>query len=292
MKTNKWILLSAGWSLCFAQVTTCAQDSKQEFKEHISKQFTLQKPAAATVLAIYNMHGTVNVEGYSGSTVSIEIDKTIVADNAEEMAAAKAEYKLEFEQKADSILSYSTSPYETRPRRSRNWDDGRRRIRYRVELEYTVKVPFNMNVCASTVNKGSIGIKDVYGSLQANNVNGPITVVNAKGTSNIRTINGNVTVNYLAIPTEASSYYTINGKLEVTFPSSLAANVQFKSMNGQFYTDFPDTEVLPGKVEKSQTKKNGETMYKLSKRTEIKVGAGGKLFTFETLNGNIYLKKS
>ena len=65
-----------------------------------------------------------------------------------------------------------------------------------------------------------------------NNVNGAITITNAKGKTDAHTINGNLTVNYLSNPPEASSYNTLNGKLTVTYQPDLSADLQFKSMNG------------------------------------------------------------
>src|SRR5438477_5752455 len=53
----------------------------QEFKEHISKEFSLQKDASVSTVAVYNLFGSVKVEGYSGDKVMIEIDKTITADD-------------------------------------------------------------------------------------------------------------------------------------------------------------------------------------------------------------------
>jgi len=142
-----------------------------------------------------------------------------------------------------------------------------------------------------TTETGNVDVKDVTGSLKINNVNGAISIANAKGTTDAHTINGNLTVTYLSVPPDASNYYTLNGKLEVTYPANLSANLQFKSMNGQFYTDFDNTEFLPTQVEMTHNKGNGSTTYKLNKNTPVKVGAGGKLFKFETLNGNIYIKK-
>src|SRR5882757_2157700 len=111
MKKIIWIALLAGWGQCFAQ----SKDGKLEFKEHISKQITLQKPAAGGVFTLYNVFGSIKVEGYNGNQVSIEIDKTIVADNAEAMALAKKEFKLGFDQTADSIIAYTAEPYDSRP---------------------------------------------------------------------------------------------------------------------------------------------------------------------------------
>jgi hypothetical protein len=283
MKKLILIALLAGWGHAFAQ--------KLEAKEHITKQFTLQKPAAGTVFALYNVFGSVKVEGYNGNQVIIEIDQTIRARDNEEMAKAKNEFKLGFDQKADTITAYTAAPYDSRP--NQRWDSDRNENRhYTVKLEYTVKVPNNINLKVSTINDADMYVKDVYGTLQVSNVNGPITIVNAKSTTNATTVNGPVTVNYLTIPQDASTYHTINGKLEITYPASLSADLQFKSMNGQFYTDFADTEVLPTEVVKTESKRAQGTTYKLNKNTGIRVGKGGKVFKFETLNGNIYIKKA
>jgi len=271
-----------GMGLCFAQLAANAQ----EFKQHISKEFTQQKGA----VAICNLNGSVKVEGYSGSKVLIEIDETIRADDQQGLDEAKKEFKLGFDQKQDSVIAYTAEPYDTRPHQ-RQHDDYHRGRDYEVKLEYTVKVPFNSDLYASTVNSGNISVKDVYGTLKVHNVNGSIAIVNAKGTTDARTVNGPVTANYLSNPPDASSYASVNGELNVTYPPRLSVDVQFKSMNGQFYTDFQDTEVLPSRVVKSETKNGNGTVYKLSKNSDVRFGSGGKIFKFETLNGNIYIKK-
>ena len=286
MKKLILIALLAGWGHSFAQKNA----GKLEYKQHISKQFTLQKPAAGSVFALYNVFGDVKVEGYNGNQVIIEIDETIMADKAEDLEIAKRDFKAGFDQKADSIIVYTAAPYDTRPHIDK--DDNRTRRNYIIKLDYTVKIPNNMNIKVATVNSGEVIVKDVYGTLNASNVNGPINIVNAKGITNAHTVNGNLTASYLAIPPDASSYKTINGKVEVVYPSALSADMQLKSMNGQFYTDFPNAEKLPGEVVKTVSRNNNAAMYRLNKTTKIRVGNGGKLFKFETLNGNIYIKKS
>lgn len=283
-----FIPLLAGLILCCAQTKAKAQ----EFKEHISKQFTPQKAANATVLAVYNLQGSIKVEGYAGDKVIMEIDKTISAKNKDMLEQGKKEFELAFDQQADTIWSYIAEPYDSRPHewRYNNWDD-RRRIEYTYTLEYTIKVPYDMNVHVSTVNKGEVVIKDVAGILSAHNVNGAITIQNAKNTTDAHTINGNLTVNYLTVPPGNSSYYTLNGTLSVTYPASLSADMSFKSMNGAFYTDFDNVQVLPARVTKTAKKTEDGTIYKLDKDNDIRIGNGGKIFKFETLNGNVYIKK-
>ena len=123
------------------------------------------------------------------------------------------------------------------------------------------------------------------------NVNGAITLTNAKGATKIRTVNGNVEANYTAIPPGQSDYKTLNGDIKITYPANLSADCEFKSFRGEFYTDFPNVESLPVKVIKNQNQKNDKTIYKLNTETSIRIGNGGKTFRFETFNGNIYIKK-
>jgi hypothetical protein len=283
------ILLLAGCVLCCTQPVDA-----QEYKTHVSKEFTPRKAASASVLTIYNIFGSIKVEGYAGDKVILEIDETLSAKNNDALEIGKKEFKLEFDQGNDTMMAYIAEPYDSRPRRWSNndrWGD-RRGPDYKYKLEFTVKVPFNMNLNVSTVNDGNILVKDVAGSLRVHNVNGAITVANAKtGAMDIHTINGNVTVNHLGIPEAESSYYTLNGKLEVTYPANLSADLRFKSMNGAFYTDFEDVQVLPGRVVKTEEKKADGTVYRLNKNSDVRVGNGGKMFKFETLNGNIYIKK-
>ena len=264
----------------------------RQFKEHISKQYSVQK-TAGSILTIYNLEGFIKVEGYAGDKVLIEVDETISAKTDDILEEGKKEVKLGFEQVGDSVVAYMLAPWDTRPH---DWHDNdgwpeRRRIEYRCRLEYTVKVPFNASLRVSTVNDGDVTVKNVSGELHVNNVNGAITILNAKGTTHAHTINGDLTVNYLSNPAEASSFYTLNGKLTATFQPGLSADMQFKSMNGAFYTDFQEAELLAPTVTRNQEKKGDGTLYKLNKDTKLRVGAGGRQFKFETLNGNIYIKK-
>jgi len=290
MRTAFIPLLTGTVLLCLHQPVRA-----QQFKDHIAKEFTLQKEAGATTLSIYNLNGSVRVEGYGGDKVTMEIDEVITADNQETVEIGKKEFKLGFQQTADTITAYIAEPYDSRPRRrsyrydNDNWD--RREIEYRYTLEYVVKVPFGMNLDVATVNEGEVYVKDVAGTLNVRNVNGAVTIVNAKGTTNARTVNGMVTVSYLSNPPGPSYYHTINGNINVNYKQDISADMQFKSMHGDFFTDFSEATLLPVAAVKTEEKKGNGTVYRINKVTTIRFGSGGKLFKFETLNGNVYVKK-
>lgn len=276
----------AGMALCCLQMPLVAQ----HYSEHISKEFKPLKDAAATTLFIYNIDGFVKVQGYNGDKVVLEMDETISADDNTTLETGKKEFKLGFDQRNDSIIAYIAAPFDSRPCQNCRCNNDRN-IEYRYHVDYTVKVPFAMNLHISTVNNGDIAINDVSGVLHVNNVNDKITIINASGTTYAHTVNGDVTVNYLKNPPEQSSYYTINGNIRVNFQSDLSADLQFKSMHGDFFTDFPDAQLLPVTTTKKQEGKNGSIVYKIGKKMAVRFGKGGKVFQFETLNGNVYIKK-
>ena len=286
METSFRPLLMGLVLFCF-QVPTQAQ----EFREHISLEFTIQN-ANQAILAIHNINGSIKVQGYSGNKVLFEIDKTIFSENASILAAGKKEFAFEVEQVGDSIVAYISNPFDSRPNRNRNdnWDE--RKVKYQYKLDFVVKVPANMSLNVSTVNQGDVTVSGVTGAeLKVHNVNGGITVNDAAGATFAGTVNGHILVNYTSNPDGASSYTTINGDIKVRYQPDLSANVQFKTMNGETYTDFLDAEILPGTVINYQRKEGAGTVYKIEKHSIIRIGKGGNLFKFETLNGNIYIKK-
>lgn len=282
-----FIPLLTGMALCCLQLPLMAQS----FNEHISKEFALLKEGVSNTLFIYNIDGFIKVKGYVGNKVLLEMDETLSADDNNTLETAKKEFKLGFEQKGDSIIAYIAEPFDSRPHRNCYYYDDHHKIDYHYRVDFTVKVPFVINLHLSTVNDGIITVNDVNGTLHVNNVNAGITLTNAKGTTYANTVNGDIVVNYLTNPPDQSSYYTINGNIHVSYQPDLSADLQFKSMNGDFFTDFPNTEILPGAIAQKQEKKDGETVYKINKTTTVRFGKGGKIFKFETLNGNVYIKK-
>ncbi|MEZ0610845.1 DUF4097 domain-containing protein [Fibrella sp. WM1] len=274
-------------------VLSCTHSVAQstEHNEHISRQFTPTGSASASVLVIYNIQGFVHVAGTSGNTVGFEVDKKLTAKDPKVLEAGKQEFKLQFEQRGDTIMAYIAEPFDSRPNRN-NWQHrNERRIEYNFNLDFTVTVPAAMNVQVSTVNKGDVSVRDVAGRLKVTNVNGGITLNNVRGATNAHTINGNLIADYLASPPEGSSYYTLNGDIKVSYPANLAADLQFKTFQGHFNTDFPEVEILPARVTKTQENRGDKTVYKLDKTTAIRIGGGGNNLRFETFNGNVYIKK-
>ena len=259
-------------------------------QERITHTFTPTGPADQTTLAIYNINGFIRVEGYAGDQVQLEVNQVITADDKATLEKGKQEFKLAFDQTGDTLMAYIAEPFDTRPRRNQ-WNHDDREIHYDFTLDFTVKVPYAMNLNVSTINRGDVEVKDVTGALQVNNVNGAITLTNAKGATEARTINGDVEANYLTPPPATSFYYTLNGDIRVNYPNSLSADLKFKSFQGDFYTDFPNLQRLPAEVTHNERKEGDGTVYRISQDTAVRIGKGGQTLHFETFNGNVYVQQ-
>ena len=264
---------------------------RPQFKEQITKEFVLTAEAGRSTLALYNINGSVAVQGYAGNKVLVEATKTISADDAKTLETGKTEAQLGFTQRGDSVVVYLTGPYDSRPHNNDRCGWNRKKNNYRYDFDFVVKVPYQLNVRVSTINHGDVKVRDVTGPLHVFNVNGPIVLANVQGSTEARTVNGNVDASYAANPPGASSYHTINGQIRVKYPASFAADMHFKSMHGDFYTDFPDAEMLPVQVTKNREGHGGGTVYQLTKDTAVRIGKGGPDLRFETLNGDVTVTK-
>jgi hypothetical protein len=260
---------------------SCA--NAQTSKEVIKKEISLVSAAKEVTLEVYNLRGSVKVEGYSGDKIIVEIDKTVTGKSQSDINLALNEFELGIDQNTNNVVIYTKAPYDTRPNQKNNSSTQRD---YGIKLDFSIKVPHDINLKLSTINDGNLISSKVYGELHLNNINGAISVQNAKSLVNLQTINGGIDVVYDSAPLDGSSYHTINGTINATYPSTVSADLKLKSMNGSFYTDFPEAEVVPKTIIKKS-----DNSYKLNKDTHLKIGNGESKLSFETLNGDIYIKK-
>jgi hypothetical protein len=251
-----------------------------------------------------NINGSIKVQGYDGNKIVVEAERTIKAKTEARLEKGKQEVKISQIDQVDTLIVYTSNGCNSfGPQRERNhknhgggkrwsyhWncDTGDCNPPYNHVVNYTVKVPFGINVDVSTVNEGNVTIENVNGAVKANNVNGAIKLTALRGATYANTINGDVDLEYASNPNKDCRYYTLNGDINAWFQKGLAANLAFKSFNGDFYTNISKLEGMPSMVEKKQTE-NGTSLKVSSNR--FKVGNGGVLLDFETFNGDVILKE-
>ena len=275
--------------------------SAQEHTETIKKELRFSQTSDDNLLIINNVNGHINVEGYNGSTILVEVEKTIKGKSRRHLEQGKEEVTLGVHEEDNDILLYVKTPCSqvksTQNKDGKwcwqtwknncNWGSG---IHFHMDI--TVKVPFNTNIDISTVNDGDLEVKNVSGEVSANNINGHITLKQISGKTYVHAINGNVNIEYTKNPAKDSRYYSLNGDINAFFKRGLSAEVAFESFNGDFYTNIDDDEIkaLPTKAIKEKKKGKG-IKYKIGGKSKMQVRNGDVYLDFETFNGNVYLKE-
>ena len=75
----------------------------------------------------------------------------------------------------------------------------------------------------------------------------------------------------------------------MTFPTSLSAELAFHTMHGDVFTDF-DVESLSDPPECGATA--ARFVMNMNRASAFRVGTGGERHSFNTLNGDIFVRKA
>jgi len=289
---------SAVKTIIIALATVCIPQLShtQEYKEKITRELSFEKQDVNNLLMVKNIFGSIEVEGYLGEKILVEVEKTINARSGKDLEEGKSDIQLGILEAGDTIILYMDSPYSILSRKkgkvSYHVDFNDSDFDYESNLDFTIKVPYGINLHLSTVNNGNVSVTDPRADVCTHNVNGSIYLEKNSGITRANTINGVIEANYTKNPEGNCSYSTINGDITLTFLPDLSADITYKTLNGDVYTNFDNIEYLAHKVktEKKQTR-NG-TSYKIEKNPSIRIGEGEIELEFSTINGDMIIKKS
>lgn len=269
-----------------------AKAQKKEFTEVIKKELSYESTSSDRMLEIQNLNGSISVEGYDGEVVMLEVEKTITARSANDLELGKTEIGIKVLRKGNKLIVYPQAP-------NMHYKDGRfanincdrwEEPPYDHTLNFKVKMPKNSKLKVGAINNGEVVVKNTRGSyIEANNINGGIELSNITGQTKVHCINGEVGISYADNPTLASEYYSLNGDINITYQKGLSADIVFKSMNGELFTDFDIAKQYAKTIKDDSGKK--KTKYKYESKPVVQIGKGGLWFDFETLNGDVIIKK-
>lgn len=276
----------------------------QQFNETIKKELAFEKKSDKNALMIANINGSIKVEGYDGDKIVVEVNKEILAKTNDRLEKGKNEIQLGVIDLADTLILYvkgtcsdfgrGNQRYHRNERAGKgwnyNWSNWGKDCKeeYRYLMNFTVKVPYGINLAVSTINDGDISVEKVSGGLYADNINGSIRLTQISGATHVSSINGDIDLTYDRNPSLPCRYYALNGDINIHVKKGLGASVSFESFNGNFYTNVDAIESLPVALEK-RPKKDG-VEYKIN-GSRYKVGSGGVFLDIETFNGDAYLKE-
>lgn len=265
----------------------------QDFSQTIEQKAIFKDPGnAENTLKVFNISGSVTITGYEGNEIQLSAIQEIEGTERE-IELAKEELSLRVEQEDDLVLVYLEAPFIKLRRedgrisyRMNRWDED-----YKFLFDINIRVPKNTHVHASTINRGVVRVENMLKTVKASNVNGEVQLNKIAGSTEAHTVNGDITASYIQSPEEDSEFQTINGTIEVNYPPDLSADIRFKSMHGDLYTDFSNTTRLKTEVKKHSSSRNGKTTFRLDRFSPLRIGNGGPVFSFEVLNGDVYVKQ-
>jgi DUF4097 and DUF4098 domain-containing protein YvlB len=244
-----------------------------------------------TSLDVDNVDGAIQVTGDGGNTIRVEGERIIRAADKSELNRGKSEVKLDVNEKDGVAQLYVNGPF--RNNHSSDDDHGFHihfdDRRYEVTYNFTIKVPRDLALRLRTVN-GRIDTEGTRGKFDLRGVNGAVNMKSVAGSGTLRTVNGPTTIAFSEAPKTASDFQTVNGSIEATFPPNLSAEIRVKTLNGSAYTDFDATASLPTTAE-AGTRENGRFRYRANRNTNLRIGSGGPELSFQTVNGDIRIKK-
>ena len=282
------------WTMCLLAVVCAgvicrAEDYRLEERERTQKTLS-----GASVVDVNNVNGFIHVTGDSGNTVRLDAEKIMRARDSEEMERAKREVTLDNNQKDGIAQFYVNGPFRDHDHASSYHGFHERESRhYEVTYNLTIRVPRTIELTLKTVN-GEVTCADTSGKFEVNGVNGSITMNGIAGSGSVRTVNGPATVSFRENPKAESEFHSLNGKVEVTFQPNLSADIRVKTFNGAAYTDFESTALAsaPAADQGAAAQSGTKWIYRKNQFANLRVGKGGPELTFETLNGDIRIRKA
>jgi hypothetical protein len=242
-------------------------------------------------LDVDNVDGTIQVIGDNGNTIRVEGERILRAEDQQALDRAKREVKLDVNEKDGVAQLYVNGPFRSN---NRSGEDHGFHIHfdehdYEVRYNFTIHVPGETALRLRTIN-GDVKTEETRGKFDIHGVNGAVTMTGIAGSGTLRTVNGRTAVSFRENPKGPSDFQTVNGAIDAAFPPNLSADLHLKTLNGQAYTDFEATASLPATVE-AGARSNGKFVYKSNHRSNLRIGSGGPELTFETVNGDIRIKK-
>ncbi|PQJ79080.1 hypothetical protein [Polaribacter porphyrae] len=279
------------------------KDKKLKETETITKELNFNRNSSDNILVVDNVYGSIDVQGYSGNTIQVEVVKTVSADTKDELQKGKEEIGIKTAKKDDAVYVYMNSPYTKFDIETGNYEHHefnfssrrsykhRKKRMYKYRLDFKIKVPKNTSIDVKAVNNGNIKIVDVQGKLLiVKNINGAIDMKNVSGITDVNALNKDITITYAENPEEESFYNSLNGDITVKFQDNLNASISYKTMNGGFYTNFDVSKTTPQFKSTKEYSKKG-TKFKINSNKQFKIGNGKVHLHFNQLNGDAIVKK-
>ncbi len=285
-----WAGLPANPSLA-APPASGDRDSRLPVRDQETIRKTFDLGTGPHAIDVDNVEGSIEVVGTDSNQVTLVVNKAIRAENDRLLETARKEVTLEIKQQGGSLALFVDGPF-----RCRCGEDERRSINYqrdpgyRVQMDFQLNVPRNVDLRLSTVNSGEVTVRETRGAYRVRNVNGGIAMAGIAGAGSAHTVNGPVKVTFRENPREASSFKSINGDIDLYFSRGLSADFRFKTFNGNIYSDFVVTSLPARGIQ--EEREGRKRVFRADRFSNGRVGTGGAEIQTENLNGDIRIREN
>jgi DUF4097 and DUF4098 domain-containing protein YvlB len=162
-------------------------------------------------------------------------------------------------------------------------------------VDLTIMVPVRTSLSLHTVTDGGIAVSGVDGDIEVEMVNGTVTLTNVSGAVVAHCVNGKLIATFAHVnPQKAMAFSSVNGEIDVTFPPDLKANLSLHTERGDVLTDF-DVQLQHSwgnPIVEDSGKTDGKYRVRTDGSAHGTINGGGADIQFNTLNGNIYIRKA
>lgn len=235
-------------------------------------------------LEISNIWGGVRVR--TGDT-----DKIVVSISESRSAPDQSLFELSLERINLDIEADSNGVSMIVGDREERWHRMNRCHNCRVDYQFDVLVPPNAIVDVGTVMDGHVDVSGVTGVVSASNVNGSVSVEKIENCDEISSVNGRIRIQFDVAPQRDCEIETVNGNITLNVPDDTSLDVTADLFNGEIKSDFPvDPLSYPATVE--HLEEDGRSIYRIHKRSGVRIGAGGPTYSVASINGDIRIRRN
>ncbi|MFQ5695284.1 MAG: DUF4097 domain-containing protein [Terriglobia bacterium] len=183
---------------------------------------------AGGTVAVANVQGSIQVEGWDRPDVALAAFKTTAGDEAR-----MTDVEIAVEQGPDGLRV-----------RTLYHGGGREPV----EVHYRLRVPRGTRLEELTTVNGNIQVRNLRGPVDARTLNGDIETVGVAGSVHARCLNGNVSVALRALPASQAELEleTVNGDIILLLPARTRAALELRTVAGSIESHLPfDPTVSP-----------------------------------------------
>lgn len=252
--------------------------------EHSTWSATYPVSAASPRLVVSNIWGGVSVKPGPPGTITLEVDERRSAPTRELFDRSLDVLRLETEADASGVALIVGGD-----ERQRHRDDNCRGCR--VDYQLALTVPAGASIDVGTVMDGRVTVEGITGPVSASNINGPVSVTGARDCTAVESVNGPVDLRLADAPGSPCRLATINGDITLGLPAGAGIDVALDLFNGRAISEFEVAPLaIPAEVEEFE--EGGRYRYRITQPAGIRLGGGGPLFSFSSINGDVRIESN